>query len=199
MKSQVFSLHPFPGAGTLPDLQISGRIGRQAERLSLSYLLRGDLAAVLLPVPTATPARRDQLWERTCFECFLGVKQTQGYWEFNLSPTGDWNVYCFQGYRQGMSRELSLNSLPVQTQHLGNQFCLSLEIDLARLHRGAIAGIGGATPAGQESAAVLAQLPLEVGITAVIQAAAGDLSYWALTHCGPEPDFHRRESFSLQL
>ena len=41
--------------------------------------------------------------------------------------------------------------------------------------------------------------PLEVGIAAVIQLAGIGPTYWALTHGGPQPDFHRRESFIVAL
>ena len=37
------------------------------------------------------------------------------------------------------------------------------------------------------------------GITTVIQTLDGNLSYWALTHPGPEADFHRRDSFQIDL
>ena len=46
---------------------------------------------------------------------------------------------------------------------------------------------------------VAADQPLEVGIAAVIQSAGGGLTYWALTHPGAQADFHRRDSFQLEL
>ena len=44
-----------------------------------------------------------------------------------------------------------------------------------------------------------AAVPLQVGITSVIEERSGRLSYWALAHPGAEPDFHRREAFLLRL
>ena len=38
-----------------------------------------------------------------------------------------------------------------------------------------------------------------VGIAAVIKLAGGGLTYWALTHPGPQADFHRRDSFLVEL
>ena len=46
---------------------------------------------------------------------------------------------------------------------------------------------------------VAADRAIEVGIAAVIELAGGGLTYWALTHPGPEADFHRRESFRVEL
>ena len=37
------------------------------------------------------------------------------------------------------------------------------------------------------------------GIAAVIKLAGGELTYWALTHPGPAADFHRRDSFVVEL
>ena len=63
-------------------------------------------------MPADMPARRDRLWEETCFEFFLAVKNSPRYWEFNLSPAGHWNVYRFADYRQGMQEEPAFASLP---------------------------------------------------------------------------------------
>ena len=46
---------------------------------------------------------------------------------------------------------------------------------------------------------VTADRPIEVGIAAVMQLAGGGLTYWALTHPGLQADFHRRESFLVEL
>jgi hypothetical protein len=33
----------------------------------------------------------------------------------------------------------------------------------------------------------------------VLQHRSGQLSYWAVTHCSPKPDFHLRENFICRL
>jgi len=40
---------------------------------------------------------------------------------------------------------------------------------------------------------------IELGAAVVLEAADGNLSYWALRHAAARPDFHRRESFVLRL
>jgi hypothetical protein len=40
---------------------------------------------------------------------------------------------------------------------------------------------------------------LEVAITAVIKPKDGDVTYWALSHSGSQADFHRRDSFIVEL
>jgi hypothetical protein len=78
-----------------------------------------------------------------------------------------------------MAEETAITSLPVRLQRRPDSLLVTLEP--------AVDGI------------VAADQPLAVGIAAVIQLAGGDLTYWALTHPGPQPDFHRRDSFLVEL
>lgn len=41
--------------------------------------------------------------------------------------------------------------------------------------------------------------PLDLSLTAVIETKDQQLSYWALRHPGPKPDFHHRQGFALQI
>ena len=179
MKERHFVLQPFAPEGPRPGVEITGRLARRADGLTISYRLQGRLADVLLPAPLAAPARRHRLWAGTCFEFFLARQEAPPYWEFNLSPAGDWNVYRFTDYRQGQAIEPAFASLPLVVHRSPEALRLTLEVDLA-----------GIAPA---------DLPLEVAIAAVIQAPAGRLTYWALTHPGPRPDFHRRDGFLIAI
>jgi hypothetical protein len=158
---------------------ITGDVARRADTLAIRYELRGRLDVLVIPPPARTPARRNGLWEETCFECFLAVEDSPCYWEFNLSPSGCWNVYRFSGVRESMAEEEAFSSLVITAERNENTVSLRLETSL-----------GGIIRAGE---------PLDVAVRAVVKEKAGALSYWALTHCGPRPDFHRRESFILRL
>ncbi len=179
MKAGNFVLQPFAPEGPRPGVEITGRLARRADALTIAYRLQGRLADVLLPAPLAAPARRHRLWEGTCFEFFLAHKEAPPYWEFNLSPAGDWNVYRFTDYRQGQAAEKAFASLPFVVHRSPEVLRLTLEVDLARI--------------------VPADLPLEVAIAAVILAPDGRLTYWALTHPGPQADFHRRDGFLIAI
>jgi hypothetical protein len=179
MTRQNISLEPFPRGGPLPSCQISGSVTRRGDTVAIRYNLRGDLAALMIPAPADLPARRHGLWEETCFEVFLAVKGQPRYWEFNLSPAGHWNVYGFAGFRQGMAEETAITSLPAGVKLRPDSLLVAVEL--------AVAGI------------VAADQPLAIGVAAVIQLAGGGLTYWALTHAGPQPDFHRRDSFLVEL
>ncbi|MGI0490735.1 DOMON-like domain-containing protein [Alkalinema pantanalense CENA528] len=185
---QTFTLQPFTHPETLPaspNLQLTGTIDRQANSLSVQYRLQElhnaqDLCSRLTIAPPAeVPERRDNLWETTCFEFFLGRQNSPQYWEFNLSPAGHWNVYRFTDYRQGMEPEIQITSLPFQVKQHNHQLDLVIELNLA---------------------SILASTQLfNVGITTVIQDRVGNITYWALTHPGDQADFHRRDSFILTV
>ncbi|HEY9601364.1 MAG TPA: DOMON-like domain-containing protein [Allocoleopsis sp.] len=175
----TFSLQPFPSAQSLPDLQITGNILRSGNQLHLDYILSGDIKEVVIAAPSNTPSRKNELWQETCFEFFLGIKNSEQYWEFNLSPAGDWNVYRFDGYRRGMQEETAFSTLPFSVEDKGDYFAIALDVDLDKI--------------------VSPNQALDVAITAVIQHRDGEVSYWALTHQGTEADFHLRESFVIEL
>jgi hypothetical protein len=179
MNGQSFSLTPFPSAGILSGLVITGNIGRRANTLIINYELYGPIAEVMIPEPADIPVRKNELWKETCFEFFLGLKNHDCYWEFNLSPAGHWNVYRFESYREGMKEEPAFTTLPFTVQAGRDTLRLSLEADLDRIVR--------------------ADQALEAGISAVIKTGDGKISYWALTHPGPSADFHRREGFVIGL
>jgi hypothetical protein len=186
MNGQSFGLQPFVGslapsaiASSLGDVKLTGTLTRQANRLRIDYLLEAPLPALVIPPRVDSPLRRDELWQSTCFEFFLGLQSSEDYWEFNLSPAGHWNIYRFQAYRQGMQRERAIRLLPFDVQRQGNSLLLTLDLDLDPLVR--------------------PDQGLEVGISTVLQSQVGEVSYWALTHPGSVADFHRRDSFILQV
>jgi hypothetical protein len=173
-----FTLHPFPGDRLLPAIEIDGKIDRSGGNLSIEYQLIGGLTQVEISPPVA-PTRKFALWEATCFEFFLGIPGDRDYWEFNLSPTGDWNIFHLDGYRQGLRNELAFSSLPFRVEQQENSLLLALEFDLSKI--------------------VAVDESIEVSITTVIKSIGGEISYWAVTHCGSDADFHRRDSFVMNI
>ncbi|MBW4479661.1 MAG: DOMON-like domain-containing protein [Tolypothrix brevis GSE-NOS-MK-07-07A] len=179
MNEQNFSLQPFNLTSSLSDLKITGSIARNVNKLTICYALLGDLTKVEILESADLPKRKYDLWEETCFEFFVGIKNYPDYWEFNLSPAGHWNVFHLDDYRQGLQEEIAVTSLPFNVEHKPDALLVDLEIDLNQF--------------------ILVEQTLEVAITSVIKSNDGNLSYWALTHCGQEADFHRRDSFIVEL
>ncbi|WP_310428280.1 DOMON-like domain-containing protein [Chamaesiphon sp. VAR_48_metabat_135_sub] len=173
-----FTLHPFLTESSLPLIKISGQIERDNHILSIEYLLQGDLSSVSIAAPVNKPSRQFYLWEATCFEFFLGVPGNRNYWEFNLSPSGDWNVFRLDDYRQGLRDEIAFTSLPFTVDRSINLIGLKLAFDLS-----------GIMPI---------DLSIEIAIATVIKSTQGEMSYWALKHSGKEADFHLRDSFTIE-
>lgn len=177
MNDQTFSLQPFGSTKPVPDLKIAGNIARDANQLSITYTLNGHLKEVLIAPPSEVPARKQELWKDTCFEFFVGIQDSERYWEFNLSSAGHWNVYRFDAYRQGMLEETAFTTLPFSVHNQSDSLALALNVDLDKI----------------------VTAPLEIAIATVIKHRDGDLTYWALTHQGAEADFHLRDSFIIDL
>ena len=176
MNQADFRLIPFV-AKNAPQINITGTISRQANQLNLRYQLRGDLSTVIIPKSNSSPTRQYDLWDRTCFEFFLRLKDTSKYWEFNLAPTGDWNVFRFPIYRQDIAEEMSFKDLPFKVMQ--NEYLrLNINIDLDRI--------------------IDREQNLDVAITTVVEQDR-QLSYWALVHPAQEPDFHHQDSFLIEL
>lgn len=179
---QDFRLVPFgeaeaPAAAAC--LTVEGRIARQGERLRVDYALHDPAASLQIPPPAPTPRRRDELWQATCLELFLALPGQEAYREFNLSPSGHWNIYQLDGYRRGLRPDPAWTALPFTRHDEAGMLRLSLATSLPP---------------------ELAAAPqLQAAITAVLQHQNGRCDYWALLHPGPEADFHRREGFGLRI
>lgn len=179
MTQHAFSLIPF-SAPDLPDVKITGMISSENNHLALRYILAGNLDEIVLPSPSLSPCRMDDLWKTTCFELFIALKDQPQYWEFNMSPSGDWNVYRMDAYRRvGFREETSIQQLRFDVQRAVDTFALDATIDL--------------------NAVFQQNDDLEIGITAIIRTKNGSETYWALTHPAPKVDFHLRKSFILPL
>ena len=160
--------HPTSPHGGLT-LEVEAR--RAGQVLSLEYVLAGPVEMVRWPQGAAR-VRTDDLWRATCFEAF--ARTADGYVEYNLSPSGAWAAYRFDGYREGM-RALETPAPFIVTRTAPGRFVLTADVTL---------------PDDADDA---------VGLAAVIQGLDGAMGYWALAHPSDKPDFHHPDSFALML
>ncbi len=172
----LHELHPFSKP---PAVEVRGGVDRRGDGLYLQYLLGGELSTLTMPTAGDAPSRRDRLWETTCLECFFGRRDHPGYWEVNLSPHGEWNVYAFSAYRHGMIEETTIENLAVTVTVTSNALALSVLVPTSAMFNH--------------------QDALQVGLCAVLQEQSGVQSFWALAHPGKQPDFHDRRGFMLDL
>lgn len=169
-------LRPHPDTAGPAGVRLTVAVAREADgALVLSYRLAGDLAALAIPAPAA-PERRDGLWRHTCCEAFVMAGDGPAYREFNFAPSGNWASYAFTAYRAG-GRDLAMPAPDIACRTHADGFELSAHLP------------GIALPGGR----------LRLGLSTVVEDAAGALSYWALGHGPGRPDFHHPDTFALEL
>jgi hypothetical protein len=148
------------------------------DRLRVNFVASGNVERLKIP-PPVVPQRTDRLWEHTCFEVFLRQDESANYYEFNFSPSGEWAAYVFSAYRVGIP--FNYHSAPqLIVQRNASALELAAAIDLKPL----------LLEPGKS---------LRLGLSALIEAADGGISYWALKHPAPKPDFHHPDSLALPL
>ncbi|MDA8085747.1 MAG: DOMON-like domain-containing protein [Nitrospiraceae bacterium] len=181
MDRRNFTLVPFQAnEKKAPDVAITGSVQREGDLFSIGYEITGSLSGIEIPGPDV-PSRRYALWEETCLEFFLGPGNSPRYWEFNLSPSGRWNVFSFESYRKGMREEPSFEKLPFISQTGPDALRLHLELELGVIF----------PPVPEKK--------IDVAVSAVLKMKNGSISYWALAHPAGQPDFHDRACFKIFL
>jgi len=176
----TLSCHPETPADAVRG--VAARVRRAPQDgLAVTFILEGDLDRLRLPAPRA-PRRADRLWEHTCCEIFIARKGAAAYHEINLSPSGEWAAYAFDGYRSPDGGADARQAAPaVEVRRAAASLELDALIHLDRL------------------AASYAGAPLTLALSAVVEASDGTLSYWALRHSPGKPDFHHPGAFALDL
>lgn len=177
-------LQPFAAQATpLAGLIASGSLDA-AGRLELDYQLRGGGTRLRRSAGKGTRARagarRDELWRHTCLELFVRAGDSPAYLELNFAPDGDWAAYGFEGYRAGQ-RHIDVSDYLIQ---------LRPHAEDLQVHVSLLVPLMAATPRIGT---------WHLGVAAVIEADDGTLSYWALHHPQPQPDFHDPAGFSCAL
>lgn len=177
-----FPLRPHPATPCTAVHALSVLVARTPSgALELRYELKGDLPQLRLPAPAPAPGAADGLWHHTCFEAFIGHAAQSRYREFNFSPSGQWAVYDFDAERVRAAHPAPPHPPQIHVDQQGDALVLT-----AALVTDALAPLCGDAPA-------------LLGLTAVVQTAQGALSYWALAHPHPAPDFHARAGWTARL
>lgn len=164
-------LHPYAPCAFIRQLEAS--IDTAPDRLNICYQLQADLRRLRIPAAREA-ARRDNLWQHSCFEAFVLPGAGPAYLEYNFSPSGDWACYAFSDYRQRLADEPQLEPPAIRTRLSPDQLELRVTIPLS--HQAC-----------------------RIGLCAVIEDQQGTLHYWALSHPAAQPDFHHADAFMLGL
>ncbi|MEZ5701873.1 MAG: hypothetical protein R3E42_07815 [Burkholderiaceae bacterium] len=153
--------------------------GTAALAVRLVYTVRGPLDRLQWPAPTK-PVAADGLWAHTCFEAFFSERSAASYRELNFSPSSCWAHYRFERERVRGETADFLMAPEVQFSMIASDHC-TLSATLA------------AKPHLEGEASTL------FAPTAVLELADGGLSYWAVHHPKPKPDFHARDGWRIPL
>ena len=177
------TLHCHPDTPAAAVRGVAARVGRNTpEELAVTFILDADPDRLRIPAPRA-PRVAHQLWEHTCCEIFIARKGLPAYCELNLSPSGEWAAYAFDGYRSPRAEAPHAEEIAPAFKVRGapNGFKLDAVINLDRI------------PVHRSGA------PLSLALSAVVESREGALSYWALRHPPGKPDFHHPDAFALEL
>jgi hypothetical protein len=148
--------------------------------LRLRWALRGALDGIRVPA-SGLVRRGDRLWEHTCAEAFVAAEGSPAYVELNVSPSSEWAAYGFAAYRA---------AAPLATSRITPRIVVEREDDAIAVE--ASVALDALDDAYRDAA-------LRVGLTMVVEAVDGRLSYWALAHPRALPDFHHTDGFTLRL
>jgi hypothetical protein len=168
---------PSAGAVRRIDVEISATADGA---LRLRYFVDADVSRILVP-PPAPSRRADALWLHTCFEAFIAGQESPAYCEFNFSPSTQWGVYGFTGYREGMAPLEHATPPTVAASITDDRIALE-----AIVPRETLLALPG-------------ESRLRLGLAAVIERTDGGISHWALAHPAERPDFHHPASFVLEI
>ena len=173
--SFTLTCHPQTPAQSIREIDVVVEEAKSGS-LMLTFCLAGDISGLSIP-EYRSPRRADYLWRHTCFEAFVMEGEGPEYREFNFSPSGEWAVYEFRGYRDGGVLESKLTPGIVVHKTMDR---LELGAEICQ----------GLLPHGR---------PLRLGLSAIVEDAGGILSYWALRHPPGKPDFHHTDAFAVQM
>ena len=168
--------HPASCCAAVRTIAASARLTADGV-LVLKYNVHGEPGRICIP-ETRPSAAADGLWRHTCCEAFIAGVDGQEYREFNFSPSGQWAAYRFSAYRNRDSGFVPPAAPQLDFRSDAAGFRLT-----ARIARELLP----------------AAIAFNIGLSAVIEAVDGTMSYWALAHAGGQPDFHIRQSFTLTL
>jgi hypothetical protein len=176
-QSVMLTCHPATVCTAVRSMRVE--VHRNHGALELQYQVEGEFENVLVPLATAS-RRTHELWQHTCFEAFIRRAGSEAYIELNFSPSGEWAIYRFTGYRQSMMAVES-TAPRIGVHREGGMLRLDAVVELEALHELPTEGA------------------LELALSAVIEESNRRLSYWGLVHPTTMPDFHHDGGFVMRV
>jgi hypothetical protein len=161
-RMQKLILHPDCAPGSIT--QIEAALEANSAGCRVTFVARGDLGRIAIPVHEADRGRFDNLWKTTCFEIFWQPEGGTYYREFNLSPSTRWGCYDFDDFRAGMRNAPAHVDIDLSVSDTELRLTADILSDLPR--------------------------PANVALNGIIEDADGKTRFWALAFEPGKPEFH---------
>lgn len=155
-------LHPDCAPGSIT--QIEAMLEATAAGCRVTFVARGDVGRIAIPLHQADRDRFDNLWKTTCFEIFWQPEGGTWYREFNLSPSSRWACYDFDDFRAGMRNAPANVDIDVAISATQLRLTADIMSDLRR--------------------------PAKVALNGIIEDADGNNRFWAIAFPDGAPEFH---------
>lgn len=160
------------------EVTIVGALEQNGTTLNVGFWVRDPLQHIQWPKLCNTGLKQDFLWENTCFEIFIGIKNEDYYREVNLSPSQTWQCYDFEEYRYPETMPPKhaddIKLLELKRTHYGLNSTIDLS-DFLSNHN-------------------LSWNDIFIGLAVVLKTDQTD-RYFAMQHSSPSPDFHNKRDW----
>ncbi len=159
--------------------EISASVTIETDYLVFKYRIIGQMDSILLPLCEKGKFRRYDLWDHTCFECFIKDPYEDWYIEFNFAPSKAWNCFYISSYRCNEGEYMAVEEVIIEQKLKSEEYELVAKVHLSQM----------------DVFNFKEKHNFQVGLTAVIENVKGELGYWCLLRRDGEPDFHDPDTF----
>lgn len=177
----MYDLKPFKLNSQASKINIFAEAFKMDNELQVNFIIEDKNSFFVANEFSKAPGRKLDLWNSTCFEAFFGIKGNPGYWEFNVTIAGDWNLYYFDSYRSSNQpkEEIKVTGITHAKEYEDGTWRIETKIPIQNL------GLQGQK--------------LQAGFASVVEFKNKEKAYFAIEHGAEKPDFHLRETFLCNL
>ena len=173
MINQMFTLKNNDSTDNKTTVKV--KITIRHNQLMLDYQILGDLSHYHFPQKTKQE-RADELWKETTFELFIAPLNSDEYWEINISPSTQWNMYHFTSYKEGMKASNIISLPSIKTYEYQNEYRLSFKSIIPKEYFDRV---------------------FSINLCVILLDQKGERHFYSIERRKRLPDFHDRDTFFL--
>jgi len=114
------------------NIRVEASLEIEEWEIKINFKILGNIKTYQFP-KKEQQQRANELWKETCFELFFTRKDSDKYYEINISPTTKWNLYHFDSYREGI-REVT-NILPPSIKIIKERDSIEFSVKIQFLNK----------------------------------------------------------------